>query len=356
MRLGDVAAPEIELLLGEHDDGSAFRRLVSEGSQLCGIGQALWRHSRRGDERARHAVAQRDGAGLVEQQHVHVAGGLDRASAHRQDVALKHAVHAGDADGAQQAANSGGNQADQQRDQHGDREHHARVDAEGLQRHADEQEDHRERRQQNSEGDLVRRLLPLRAFHQRDHAIQEAVALFHRDADDDAVAKDARAAGDRAAVASAFTDDGRGFAGDGGLIDAGNAFHDIAVSRNDVAGLAHDEVALLKSGAGTFSSCPFEQAAGDRVFARFAQTLGLGFAAALSHGFGEVGEEHGEPEPDGQLGNEATLGGGTVTDADGGQRGADHGHEHDRVLDHQPRVEFAERVADSGTNDVPVKE
>ena len=43
-------------------------------------------------------------------------------------------------------------------------------------------------------------------------------------------------------------------------------------------------------------------------------------------------------------------------DADGRQHRADHGHEHDRVLDHQPRVELLERVADRRTDDVPVKE
>ena len=60
--------------------------------------------------------------------------------------------------------------------------------------------------------------------------------------------------------------------------------------------------------------------------------------------------------PNGQLGDEAALGGGTVADADGGQRGADHRHEHDRVLDHQPRMEFAERVANGGAGDGPIKE
>ena len=66
----------------------------------------------------RHAVAEGDGAGLVQQQHVHVSRGLDRAAAHGQDVVLHQPVDAGDADGAQQPADGGGNQADQQRDQH----------------------------------------------------------------------------------------------------------------------------------------------------------------------------------------------------------------------------------------------
>ena len=343
-------------MLGEHDDGAAFGSLVGEGGQLRGVGEALHRHSGGRKECARHAVAQGDGARLVEQEHVHVSRGLDRASAHRQHVALEHAVHAGDADGAQQAADGGGDQADQQRDQHGDREHHARVNAEGLQRNADQQEDHRERRQENGEGDFVRRLLPLRAFHQLDHAVQETVALFHRDADDNAVAEDARAAGDGAAVAAAFADYRGGFARDGGFIHAGNAFHDIAVSRDHIAHLAHDEVALVQVRGRDLLLLTVAQASGHRILARFAQAGGLGFAAAFRDGFGEIGEEHGEPEPNGQLGDEAALGGDCEADADRGQRRANHRHEHDRVLDHQPRMELAERVADGGADDGPIKE
>ena len=44
------------------------------------------------DEFSRLPVAERDGAGLVEQQRVHVAGGLDSAPRHRQDVVLHQAV------------------------------------------------------------------------------------------------------------------------------------------------------------------------------------------------------------------------------------------------------------------------
>ena len=50
-----------------------------------------------------HAIAERDRAGLVEQQHIDVARGLDRASAHRENIALQNAIHSGDADGAEQA-------------------------------------------------------------------------------------------------------------------------------------------------------------------------------------------------------------------------------------------------------------
>ena len=81
----------------------------------------------------RLAIAERDGAGLVEQQRVDVAGGFDGASRHGQHVVLDQAIHAGDADGGQQAADGGRNQADQQRDQHEHRLRRAGVDGERLQ-------------------------------------------------------------------------------------------------------------------------------------------------------------------------------------------------------------------------------
>ena len=43
--------------------------------------------------------------------------------------------------------------------------------------------------------------------------------------------------------------------------------------------------------------------------ARFAQRVGLRFAAAFGHGFGEIGEEHGEPEPERDLQLEAEAAG-----------------------------------------------
>ena len=65
-------------------------------------------------------LPERDGAGLVQQQRVDIAGGLDRFAAHREHVVLHDAVHAGDADCREQPADGGRNQADQQRDQHRD--------------------------------------------------------------------------------------------------------------------------------------------------------------------------------------------------------------------------------------------
>jgi len=40
---------------------------------------------------------------------------------------------------------------------------------------------------------------------------------------------------------------------------------------------------------------------------RLAQAVGLRLAAAFGDGFGEVGEQHGEPEPDRELHDEAVI-------------------------------------------------
>ena len=139
-----------------------FGRFVRQRRELRGVGQFLRADAGQRHELGRLAVAERDRAGLVEQQRVHVAGGFDRAAGHRQHVALHQAVHAGDADGREQSADGRRNQADQQRDQHEHRLRRARVDRERLQRDDRQQEDDRQSRQQDVEGDLVRRLLPRR--------------------------------------------------------------------------------------------------------------------------------------------------------------------------------------------------
>ena len=124
---------------------------------------------------------------------------------------------------------------------------------------------------------------------------------------------------------------------------------------NDVAGFADDEVAFLQDRRGNFFLAAVLQATRHRVLARPAQTGGLRFAAAFGHGFGKIGEEHREPEPDRQLRDETAQRRFGGEDSDSRQGGADHGHEHDRVFDHQTRVQFLERVADGRADNVPVK-
>ena len=114
-------AANAELLLRQHDDRPALRRLVGQRRQLRRVGQRLLGDARRRTELGGLTVAERDRAGLVEQQRVDVAGGLDRAAGHRQHVVLHQPIHAGDADRRDQRADRRRDQADQQRDQHRNR-------------------------------------------------------------------------------------------------------------------------------------------------------------------------------------------------------------------------------------------
>ncbi len=186
----------------------------------------------RGDEGSRLAVAQRDRAGLVEQQDVHVARGLDGPPGHGDDVLLDHPVHARDADGGEERADRGRDQAHEQRHQHRDRDRRAlpgRADAverERQQGRGGEQEDDGQRGEQDIERDLVGGLLPLRALDQRDHPVQERLAGVGRDLDDDPVGQHLGAAGDRAPVSAGFADHRRALAGDRGLVDRGDAHDD----------------------------------------------------------------------------------------------------------------------------------
>jgi hypothetical protein len=101
-QLVDLATAEVVAFLCEDDDGAALGGFIGEGGELGRLG-----HFRLGDARGRDefrclAIAEGDGAGLVQEEDVHVAGGLDGPPAHGEDVFLDEAVDAGDADGAQQ--------------------------------------------------------------------------------------------------------------------------------------------------------------------------------------------------------------------------------------------------------------
>ena len=121
---------------------------------------------------------------------------------------------------------------------------------------------------------------------------------------DDAVRQHGGAAGDRGAVAAGLPDDGRGLAGDRRLIHRGNAFHDVAVAGDRLAGLDDDDVALLQQRRGDLflaAGCagrPADEPPGHGGGLGPAQRFGLRLAAALGDGLGEVGENHRQPQPD----------------------------------------------------------
>ena len=117
------------------------------------------------------------------------------------------------------------------------------IAGERPERNADDEEDQRQAREQDRQRELVRRLLPLGAFDQRDHPVDEGRARRGGDADLDLVGEHRRAAGHRRAVAAGLADDGSGFAGDRGFVDRGEALDDLAVAGDDVAGFDQHDVA-----------------------------------------------------------------------------------------------------------------
>ena len=83
------------------------------------------------------------------------------------------------------------------------------------------------------------------------------------------------------------------------------------------------------------------QPAGDGLGPGPAQALGLRLPAALGDGLGEVGEQDGEPQPDGdQPGEDARV----EDRRPGHQDRAEPDDEHDRVAELDARVELAQRV------------
>jgi hypothetical protein len=142
------------------------------------------------------------------------------------------------------------------RDQHGDRKRDLRVDPEGHQGHADDQEDDRQGREQDGQRDFVGRLLPLGALDQADHPVEKAVAWIGGDFDFDFIGKHPRSARDRTAVAARLANDRSRFARNGRFIDGGRAFDDFTVAGDHFTRRNHDDVAFAQNRAST-SQRPF---------------------------------------------------------------------------------------------------
>ena len=242
-----VAAAQPVSLLREHDDRASLGCLVREARELRRVGELLLRDARRRDEVARLPVAERDRAGLVEEQGRAVSGRLDRAAAHGQDVALHEAIHAGDADGREQRADRRRDEADEQGDEHDHRLRRVGVDGVRLQRDRREEQHDREAGEEDVERDLVRGLLAARTFDERDHPVEEALTRLRGDTDDDLVGEDARAARDSGAVAARLADHRRRLARDRRLVDARDPLHDVAVGRDHLAGRDDDLVAHARA-------------------------------------------------------------------------------------------------------------
>ena len=208
--ISNFGSDEAEIALGESDDRAAFRRLVGEARSKRGGREVLGRNAIDRQEFGRHAIAEGDRAGLVEQQRIDVARRLDRAAGGRDDVEADQPVHAGDADGRQKPADRRRNEADEQRDQHGRRQVRPRIFGDRPQGDADDQEDDGQPDEQDRQRQFVRRLLPLGALDERDHPVDEGRARRGGDPHLDEVGQHGRSAGHGRAVAASLANDRRG--------------------------------------------------------------------------------------------------------------------------------------------------
>ena len=166
-------------------------------------------------------------------------------------------------------------------------------------RRGDDEEDQREGGQHEGKGDFVGRPLADRPFDQGDHAVEERVPGARGDLHDDAVGKDARAAGHAGAVAAGLANHGGRFAGDRRFVDRGHAFDDLAVAGNHFAGDDLDHVARVQDGRNRRPPCRRRgriRRAG--VAARLPQGVGLGFAAGFGDRRGEIGEQQRRDQPE----------------------------------------------------------
>ena len=319
-----------------------------------------------------------DGAGLVQQQHVHVTGGLDGAARGGNHIGLHHAAHARYAHGRQQAADGGGDQADQQGHQGSDADRAAGLcrphaeQRERQQRDGDHQKHDGESHQQNGQRNFIGRLLALGAFDHADHAVQKRLAGVHGDAHHQPVRQHPGATGDGGKVATGLAHHRCRFAGDGALIHRSHTLNHLAVHGDHLAGFHKHHITLAQilglfrdpvvgGQAGLCIQRPchchavrFGQLFGPGALLEAPQRCGLCLAAALGQGLGKVGKQHGEPQPDGNRQDEP---GRSLAQAlqglhaqQGGQNAADVDDKHHRVAPLYGRTQFAERSLDGRTD------
>ena len=179
------------------------------------------------------------------------------------------------------------------------------------------------------------------------------------DAHDDPVGQHPRAAGDRAAVAARLADDRGRLAGDRRLVDRGDALHDVAVARDQVAGLAHHQVAGARARPRAPAPPPrprrSRRAVSSLRVARSASAWALPRPSAMASArFAKttVSQSQKATTPVNQqaLGLPADQVGQEDPRGDGA---ADLDDEHHRVADLDPRVELAERGPQRRDDDVP---
>lgn len=281
MHTHQIGLAETEALLAaQFDDGFALGRLIGCRRKHAELEELLGIHAVHGIELRSLAVTDGDRTGLVEQQGVDVARGLDGLARLGDDVGAQRTVHSGDTDGRQKAADRGRDQADEKRNERRHGDVHAHVVGEGLQRGADDHEHEREAGQQNRQRDLVRGLLAQRTLHEGDHLVEEALAGLSRHLHQNPVRKHLRTARNGALVAARLADHRSGLARDGALVDRSQTLDDLAVGSDRIACHALEHVAALEFRAAyDMRLTVLLDTLRRRLLAGLAQRIGLSLAA-----------------------------------------------------------------------------
>ncbi|MCY1411039.1 hypothetical protein D9M71_264210 [compost metagenome] len=216
----------------------------------------------------------------------------------------------------------------------------------GLQGHHHQQEDQGQADQQDVQGDFVGRFLPFGAFNQGDHTVQGRLAGVGGDFHQQPVGHHSGVAGHRRTVATRLTDYRRGLAGDRRLVDGRNAFDYFTVAGDHFTGHHAHDVALAQA-----ARCHLLVVARSLAPLR-TETLATGFeavgarlATTFGQGFGEVGEQHGKPQPHGYLHGDCGRHQRVWHQAQhSGQHGRQLHHQHHRRTLELTRVELDESL------------
>ncbi len=344
---------------GQVHDAAPLRSLVGKRAQKRRQRQVGLVHAGSRMEIHRLPVAHGDGACLVQQQHVHVARGFHRPARGGQDVSLGEPVDSRDTDGRKQSSDGGRDQAHQQ----ADKNRHRNVDPHPFGQRVEgpnhQEKDQREGRKQDGKGDFVGRLLALGAFDQGDHAVHEPFARIGRHADHQPIGKHGGAARDSRSVATGLADHRCGFAGDGRFVYRRGTFHHLAVGGNGLARHDHHQIVLAQRlGRHLLQFVARPHPESRDALARFAQGVCLGLASTFRHRLGEVGEQHGEPEPRRDLRGE-TQRLVSIGQKEQIQRHQDRSHrrgEHHRIAPEDVGLEFDHALPESRSEDVLVEQ
>ena len=121
------------------------------------------------------------------------------------------------------------------------------------------------------------------------------------------VRKHARSASYGAAVAAGLANHRGALAGDNGFVHGSDAFHNFAITRNQVASVADHHVARAQRRARAFFHLLAVESLGNDIGLGLAQAVGLRLPARFRHGFGEIREQHREPQPQRDLNPESDL-------------------------------------------------